>query len=64
MPDHDVQWLHGPNDRVPDCVLGDWYAFSWNSMPPDDLAVWAQQRWGAEYRPVFDEGGFTVACRA
>ena len=64
VPDHDVQWLHGPNDRVPDCVLGDWYAFSWNSMPPDDLAVWAQQRWGAEYRPVFDEGGFTVACRA
>ena len=63
VPDHDVQWLHGPNDRVPDCVLGDWYAFSWNSMPPDDLAVWAQQRWGAEYRPVFDEGGFTVACR-
>ena len=33
-------------------------------MPPDDLAVWAQQRWGAEYRAVFDEGGFTVACRA
>ena len=64
VPDHDVQWLHGPNDRVPDCVLGDWYAFSWNSMPPDDLAVWAQQRWGAEYRAVFDEGGFTVACRA
>lgn len=64
VPDHDVQWLHGPNERVPDCVLGDWYAFSWNGMPPDDLAIWAQQRWGAEYRAVFDEGGFTMACRA
>jgi len=63
VPDHDVQWLHGPNERVPDCVLGDWYAFSWNGMPPEDLALWAQQEWGTEYRAVFDEGGFTVACR-
>jgi len=63
VPDHDVQWLHGPNRRVPDCVLGDWYAFSWNGMPPDDLAVWAQQEWGASYRAVYDEGGFAVVCR-
>jgi hypothetical protein len=63
VPEHDVQWLHGPNERVPDCVLGDWYAFSWNGMPPEDLALWAQQEWGAESRPVFDEGGFAVACR-
>ena len=64
VPDHDVQWLHGPNRRVPDCVLGDWYAFSWNGMPPDDLAVWAQQEWGAPYRAVYDEGGFAVVCRS
>ena len=28
VPEHDVQWLHGPNERVPDCVLSDHYFFS------------------------------------
>ncbi|MBB5832258.1 DUF2079 domain-containing protein [Brachybacterium aquaticum] len=63
VPDHDVQWLHGPNQRVPDCILSDWYAFSWNGMPPADPAVWAEERWAATYETVYDEGGFTVACR-
>ena len=64
VPEHDVQWLHGPNQRVPDCVLSDHYAFSWAGDPPQEPAVWAQQEWGTEYRTVFEDGGFTVACRA
>ncbi len=64
VPDHDVQWVHGPNRRVPDCLLSDRYAFSWNGAPPEDPALWAQQRWGAEYRTDFEGGGFTVVCRA
>ena len=64
VPEHDVQWLHGPNQRVPDCVLSDHYAFSWAGDPPQDPAVWAQQEWGTEYRTVFEDGGFTVVCRA
>lgn len=63
VPDHEVQWLHGPNQRVPDCVLADEYSFSWSSRPSPDIAVWAQQRWGAEYSTTYDEGGFSVACR-
>nr|WP_209903214.1 DUF2079 domain-containing protein [Brachybacterium sacelli] len=63
VPDHDVQWIHGPNQRVPDCVLGDEYAFSWDGRPPPDIAVWAEQTWGRSYETVFDDGGFTVACR-
>lgn len=63
VPDHDVQWLHGPNRRVPDCVLSDHYAFSWAGTPPADTATWAQQEWGVSYRQVFSDGGFTVVCR-
>lgn len=63
VPDHDVQWLHGPNQRVPDCVLTDDYAFSWGGNPPQDPAVWAQQEWGAMYETDYQGGGFTVACR-
>ena len=63
VPDHDVQWLHGPNRRVPDCVLSDQYAFSWAGTPPPSTAVWAEQEWNETYREVFSDGGFTVACR-
>ncbi|MFQ6484457.1 DUF2079 domain-containing protein [Brachybacterium epidermidis] len=63
VPDHDVQWMHGPNQRVPDCVLADRYAFSWGGSFPEDPAQWAQERWGAEYATVLDEGGFIVACQ-
>ncbi|MGP9538711.1 DUF2079 domain-containing protein [Brachybacterium sp. AOP43-C2-M15] len=64
VPDHDVQWIHGPNERVPDCVLGDRYAFSWADAPPQDLELWAEQEWGVDYRTQFEDGGFTVVCRA
>ena len=64
VPAHEVQWLHGPNQRVPDCVLADEYSFSWNGDPPDDVAAWAQQNWAADYTTTYDEGGFTVACRS
>ncbi len=64
VPEHEVQWLHGPNQRVPDCMLSDHYAFSWAGDPPQDPALWAQQEWGTEYRTVFEDGGFTVVCRA
>ncbi|WP_304502126.1 DUF2079 domain-containing protein [Brachybacterium sp. FME24] len=63
VPDHDVQWIHGPNTRAPDCVLSDQYAFSWANRPPADITVWAQQTWGASYETVYENGGFTVACR-
>lgn len=63
VTDHDVQWLHGTNQRVPDCVLVDRHSFSWADRPPADPAVWARQRWGVAYTTVHDEGGFTVACR-
>ena len=63
VPDHEVQWLHGPNQRIPDCVLTDEYSFSWNGDPPQDVAVWAQQNWAVDYTTTYDDGGFTVACR-
>ncbi len=63
VPDHEVQWLHGPNQRVPDCMLSDRYAFSWGGSPPQDPAAWAQDRWGVPYETVTEDGGFTVVCR-
>lgn len=63
VPGHEVQWLHGPNQRVPDCILADEHSFSWNRQPSADLAVWAQQKWTAKYTTVYEDGGFTVACR-
>lgn len=63
VPDHDVQWLHGPNTRIPDCVLVDRFAFSWSGSPPPDPRVWAEQEWETAYVTVQDEDGFTVVCR-
>lgn len=66
VPDHDVQWMHGPNTRVPDCALIDQYAFSWGDRPPQtasDAEAWASERWGAEYGTAYDEAGFIVVCR-
>ena len=64
VPDHDVQWLHGPNDRVPDCVLSDRYAFSWGGTPPESTEQWAEDAWGVDFVEEFSDGEFTVVCRA
>ncbi|MCL6422990.1 DUF2079 domain-containing protein [Brachybacterium sp. JHP9] len=63
VPDHDVQWVHGPNTRVPDCVLIDEFAFSWQDAPPADAAEWARSTYGADYRIVHADGGLEVACQ-
>ena len=63
VTDHEVQWLHGPNERVPDCVLVDRFNFSWNGTPPPEASIWAQQRWGTAYETVFEESEFVVSCR-
>lgn len=63
VPGHEAQRLHGPDQRVPDCVLADEYSYSWHGDPPQDVAVWAQQTRGADYTTTYDEGGFIVACR-
>lgn len=64
VPDHDVQWVHGPNQRVPQCVLVDEQAFSWSGAPPSDVAAWAHEQYGATYSVTSDDGGFVVACRS
>lgn len=67
VPDHDVQWVHGPNTRVPQCVVVDDYAFSWSPGPPADAAAWADEKYGqapGTFARVHEDGGFTVACRA
>lgn len=64
VPDHDVQWLHGGNTRVPDCAIIDRYAFSWGGQPPEDPAQWAADQWQVPVRVVVDDGGFTTVCRA
>lgn len=62
VPDHDVQWVHGPNQRRPDCLLLDHYAFSWGGKPPSSPVQWASERWGTPYETVYSEGGFAVVC--
>ncbi|GAB2535875.1 DUF2079 domain-containing protein [Brachybacterium huguangmaarense] len=67
VPDHDVQWLHGPNTRVPRCAVFDDYAFSWNGAVPPDAAQWADEHYRVEpgtFTQTFEEGGFRVVCRA
>lgn len=66
VPEHDVQWLHGPNQRVPQCVVVDDYAFSWNGTPPRDAAQWADEQYRQDpgtYATTYDDGGFWVVCR-
>ena len=67
VPDHDVQWIHGPNARVPRCVVVDDWAFSWNGEPPADAGAWADEHYkvaAGTFRPAVDDGGFRVVCRA
>lgn len=64
VPDHSVQWVHGDNARVPQCVLVDEEAFSWAGAPPGDTAGWASDRWGASYRTTYEQDRFVVACRS
>lgn len=67
VPDHDVQWLHGPNARVPLCVVVDDYAFSWSGTPPQDPARWADEQYRqgeGTFTTTYDDGGFIVVCRA
>ncbi|SLM92291.1 DUF2079 domain-containing protein [Brachybacterium nesterenkovii] len=66
VTDHDVQWTHGPNRRVPQCVLTDQYAFSWGTAPPTSTAAWADEHYGqapGTFTETFADGGFAVACR-
>lgn len=63
VPDHDVQWTHGPNTRIADCVLIDAQSFSWNGSPPDSAAQWAADHFGTPYEGILDDGGFQIACR-
>lgn len=62
VTDHDVQWTHGPNERVPECVLIDQYAFSWPEGPPADPVGWTAESFGEDYDLVLDDGGFQVMC--
>lgn len=63
VTDHEVQWMHGPNTRVPECVLVDEMNFAWGGTPPDDAAAWAAEEWGVAYETRYEDGGFVVACR-
>jgi uncharacterized membrane protein len=63
VPDHDVQWTHGTNTRVPQCVVVDQEAFSWGDDPPQDTAQWAADTYRVPYAQTFDDDGFQVACR-
>ncbi|PWH07935.1 hypothetical protein DEO23_03375 [Brachybacterium endophyticum] len=63
VPHDDVQWVHGTNARVPDCVLIDREAFSWGGQDPGDAASWASGNYGTTFDEVMTENGFEVACR-
>ncbi|MFC0675241.1 DUF2079 domain-containing protein [Brachybacterium hainanense] len=63
VPGHDVQWTHGPNARVPDCVVIDRAAFSWSGAPPADPVQWAADTYQVAYQPLSEEGGFIATCR-
>ncbi|MDO5661643.1 MAG: DUF2079 domain-containing protein [Brachybacterium sp.] len=66
VPEHDVQWLHGPNVRVPQCVVLDDYAFSWRDRPPVEAAAWADEHYAQDpgaFTGLYDQGGYQVACR-
>lgn len=66
VTDHDVQWIHGPNQRVPRCVVIDQFAFSWSGQPPASAGAWADEHYhqaDGTFADTASDGGFTVACR-
>jgi hypothetical protein len=63
VPTDDVQWVHGTNARVPDCVLVDREAFSWGGQDPGDAASWASGNYGTTFQSRYAQDGFEVACR-
>ncbi|WP_239205047.1 DUF2079 domain-containing protein [Brachybacterium sp. ACRRE] len=63
VPSDDVQWVHGTNTRVPDCVLVDREAFSWGGQDPGDAASWASGNYGSTFESRYAQDGFEVACQ-
>jgi uncharacterized membrane protein len=63
VPRDDVQWVHGTNARVPDCVVLDREAFSWGGRDPGDAASWAGENYGTAFVERSADDGFEVACR-
>lgn len=63
VPSDDVQWVHGTNTRVPECVLVDREAFSWGGQDPGDAASWASGNYGTAFESRYAQDGFEVACQ-
>ena len=57
----DVHWIGNGQDPDPQYVVLDRSSETWGSTPPEDVAVYAGQVYGARYTVVSDEQNIVVA---
>ncbi|MEX5295038.1 DUF2079 domain-containing protein [Kocuria sp. CPCC 205268] len=63
VPRAQVHWLGSEGDPAPEYVVVDRIGATWGGNPPEDVAGWARQRYGAEYTVVRDEKHLVLVRR-
>ncbi|WP_298586290.1 DUF2079 domain-containing protein [uncultured Kocuria sp.] len=63
VPRAQVHWLGSEGDPAPEYVVVDQLGAAWGGNPPEDVADWAGQRYGADYAVVRDEKHLVVVRR-
>ncbi|CAM3949674.1 DUF2079 domain-containing protein [Helcobacillus massiliensis] len=58
--DHQVQWLHGPNQRAPYCALVDQWVLN---QSPAQQQVWLEDRWNTVFEQRFSNDRYSVWCQ-
>ncbi|MFI7483641.1 DUF2079 domain-containing protein [Kocuria sp. M1R5S2] len=63
VPVAQVHWVGTRGDPAPEYVVVDRLGAAWGGNPPQDVAAWARQAYGADYTVVRDEAHLVVARR-
>lgn len=63
VPRAQVHWLGSEGDPAPEYVVVDQLGATWGGNPPEDVAGYARERYGADYAVVRDENHLVLVRR-
>ena len=62
VPSAEVYWL-GNTNPAPEYVVIDYQGYWYSGTDRPSAEAWAEEQWGADYAPHFEEDGFAVVVR-